>query len=99
MTIRFLTSLVLCLLWTGVTSAEVYKFTLINPPDKAADQPKVKAIGDLVINGSLHLPAYQLTVQDGIEESGWSTAAPKAQKHDQGHFEDGGCPGGIVFTF
>ena len=80
MTIRLLTSLVLCLLWTGVTCAEVYKFTLTAPPDKAADQPKVKAIGDLVINGTLHLTAYQLTVQDGMDESGWSTAAPKTMK-------------------
>jgi hypothetical protein len=86
MTIRFLTSLVLCLLWTGVTSADVYKFTLTHPPDKAADQPKVKAIGELVINGTLHLPAYQLTVQDGIEESGWSTAAPETLKI-QGHLD------------
>jgi len=80
MTIRILSVLVLCLLWTGVTSADVYKFTLTNPPDKATDKPKVKAIGDLVINGALHLPAYQLTVQDGIEESGWSTATPETLK-------------------
>jgi hypothetical protein len=86
MTIRFLTSLVLCLLWTGVTNADVYKFTLADPPDKASDQPKVKAIGDLVINGTLHLPAYQLTERDGIEESGWSTADPKSLKI-QGHLD------------
>jgi len=80
MSIRFLISLVLCLLWTGVASADVYNFSLTYPPDKAADRPKVKPIGDLIINGTLHLPAYQLTVQDGIEESGWSTATPKTMK-------------------
>ena len=71
---------------TGVVSAEVYKFTLTNPPDKVADQPKVKAIGDLVINGTVHIPAYQLTMQDGTEESGWSTAAPETLKI-QGHLD------------
>lgn len=86
MSIRFLISLILCLIWTGITGAEVYKFKLTSTPDKAADQPKVKGIGDLVINGTLHLPAYQLTMQDGIEDSGWSTTAPKTMKI-QGHLD------------
>ena len=51
MTFRIATSLVLCFLWTGATHAEVYTFTLTNPPDNAADLPKVKAIGELVDNG------------------------------------------------
>jgi hypothetical protein len=65
---------------TGAISAEVYKFSLTSPPDKAADQPKVKAIGDVVINGTIRIPAYQLTVQDGVDESGWSTATPDSLK-------------------
>ena len=70
----------------GATHAEVYTFTLANPPDNAADLPKVKTTGKLVINGSIRLPAYQLTVQDGIEESGWSTATPDTLKI-QGHLD------------
>jgi hypothetical protein len=65
---------------TGVIGAEVYKFSIGNPPDEAVNQPKVKAIGDLVINGAVRIPAYQLTVQDGIEESGWSAATPDTLK-------------------
>ena len=80
MTIRFLSSLLLCLLWIAPASAEVYKFTLSYPPDKAADLPKVKAIGDLVVNGAIRLPAYKLTMQDGIAESGWSSTTPKTLK-------------------
>lgn len=75
-----LSTIILVFPVTEVISAEVYKFTLTNPPDKAADQPRVKAIGDLVINGRIHIPAYQLTVQDGIEESGWRTAVPETLK-------------------
>lgn len=71
---------------TGVVSADVYKFNLINPPDKEAELPKVEAIGDLVINGTIHIPAYQLTVLDSIEDSGWSTVAPETLKV-QGHLD------------
>ena len=71
---------------TGVANADVYKFTLTKQPDKEADQPKVKAIGDLVINGTIHIPAHQLTVLDSIEESGWSTVAPETMKI-QGHLD------------
>lgn len=58
------------------THAEAHKFALTYPSDQSADLPKVRAIGEVVINGTTHLPAYQLSVQGGIEDSGWSTATP-----------------------
>ena len=61
-------------------------FALSYPSDMAADLPKVKSIGEIVINGTVHVPAFQLTVQDGIEDSGWSTATPETLKI-QGHLD------------
>jgi hypothetical protein len=78
--LTLLSTIILIFPVTGAIGAEVYKFSLTNPPDKAANQPKVKAIGDLVINETIRIPAYQLTERDGIHESGWNTATPDTLK-------------------
>ena len=59
-------------------SAETYRFTLARTAPAPADAPKVKPVGELVVNGSLRMPAYAITVVDGID--GWTTAQPGTMK-------------------
>ncbi|PNS07872.1 DUF4850 domain-containing protein [Solilutibacter silvestris] len=61
-------------------SAEVYRFTIARKAPAASDVPKTTPIGELVVNGALHLPAYAITVVDGID--GWTTAKPESMKVD-----------------
>lgn len=63
-------------------AAEVYHFSLVIVPPPAAETPKVKRIGELVVNGKLRLPAYQVTVVDGSADSGWTTTAPVTLKDE-----------------
>jgi len=56
--------------------AEPFQFALRPHPVKPEDQPKAQRLGELKLNGDIRLPAFQLTVKDGIAESGWSTATP-----------------------
>ncbi|MBS0224771.1 MAG: DUF4850 domain-containing protein [Proteobacteria bacterium] len=62
----------------AAVSAETYHFTLARKAPAAADVPKSKSIGELVVNGSLTMPAYAITVVDGVD--GWTTAKPSGMK-------------------
>ncbi len=60
--------------------AGVHRFTLERTAPAPADAPKARPIGELVVNGSLRMPAYAITVVDGID--GWTTARPETMKID-----------------
>jgi hypothetical protein len=60
-----------------VSATEIYTFSLDVNPAKADERPKVaKAAGDLALGKDVAVPAYQVTMPDGVEDSGWRTFAP-----------------------
>jgi|SRR5580765_1516994 len=61
-------------------SAEVYRFTIARKAPPASEAPKSKPIGELVVNGTLHLPAYALTVTDASADDGWTTGAASSRR-------------------
>lgn len=63
-----------------VSATEIYTFSLDVNPAKADERPKVaKAAGELVLGKDVAVPAYQVTMPDGVEDSGWRTFAPDQQ--------------------
>lgn len=66
----------LSLLGPLAAQSEPYVFRAGEVLADPADRPRVKPLGDLQFEGGAKLPAYLVSVQDGLAEGGWSAPAP-----------------------
>ncbi len=57
--------------------ADTYEFTLVRKPPTADQIPKMKYVGNLIVNRAIEIPAYTVTVTSGASDE-WETIEPES---------------------
>lgn len=79
---------VLCWFGIAASAGDVYPFSLAAKVDPVAERPRVKAIGELMVNGRFRLPAFQIIVRDPLTKAGWLADGP-GPRSIRGHLDAG----------
>ena len=77
---KFVAVVFIALALASSAHAETRKFSVTASTNKASERPKAKSIGDLIVNGTVRVPAYALTVVDGYSEEGWTELKPESMQ-------------------